>query len=66
MFGKDLLIKSVVGMASSYFKKNPDKDIRVSVSQVVEYISNNYPDYKIRTEKTDNDIVLILSAKDGK
>jgi len=66
MFGKDLLIKSVVGMASSYFKKNPDKDVRVSVSQVVEYISKNYPDFKITTENNNGDTLLILSAKDGK
>lgn len=66
MFGKDLLIKSIVGMATSYFKKNPDKDVRVSVSQVVEYISKNYPDFKITTENNNGDTVLILSAKDGK
>lgn len=66
MFGKDLLIKSVVSMASGYFKKNPDKDIRVSVSQVVEYISKNYPDYKIKSENIGNDVVLILSAKNDK
>lgn len=65
MFGKDLLIKSVVSMATGYFKKNPDKDIRVTIPQIVDYISKNYPDFQVKFEKVNGEDTLILSAKNG-
>lgn len=66
MFGKDLLIKSVVSMATGYFKKNPDKNISVTIPQIVEYISKNHPDFEVEFKKVNGEDTLILSAKNGK
>ena len=64
MFSQDMILKAVAGLAVNYFKKNPDKKLKVSMKQVTDYISENYKQFKVEVTTESNDTVLVLGLNE--
>ena len=63
MFGmsQDTILKMVSSLAKGYFDKNPNAELKISVTEVKNYIESNYKEFKVEAVNVDGDTKLILS-----
>lgn len=57
---QDLILKGLATMLDAKFKKDPTDKLHFSMSEVIDYMKKNYPQYDIKTKYSANDLEVEL------
>jgi hypothetical protein len=55
---QEIILKGASAMLDAKFKKDPSDKLKFSMSQIVDYMKKNYPQYEIKTDYSNNDLKI--------